>query len=168
MNEYHTNPMPKLKLRIATTDDVSLILAFIKALAEYEKLAHEVTADRETLTRSLFGNHKVAEVVIAEYCAEPAGFAVFFQNFSTFLGKPGIYLEDLFVKPEFRGRGIGRALLSFLAKIAIERDCGRLEGSVLDWNTPAICFYKTLGAKLMEEWTVFRITSDSLTELSRS
>ena len=144
-----------------------MILEFIKALAEYERLAHEVVTDEETLRLSLFGNRRVAEVVIADYCDEPAGFALFFHNFSTFLGKPGLYLEDLFVRPEYRGKGIGQDLLSCLARIALNRGCGRLEWWVLDWNEPAIRFYENLGAEPMDDWTVFRLTGDSLSRLAQ-
>ena len=165
-----TNPLstsnPNTQLRFATEADTGLILEFIKALAEYEQLAHEVVADEETLRSSLFRDRKAAEVIIAEYYDKPAGFALFFHNYSTFLGKPGLYLEDLFVKPELRGSGVGRALLSCLARIAVDRGCGRLEWWVLDWNESAIRFYKSLGARPMDEWTVFRVTDDSLTRLA--
>jgi len=154
-----------LKIRIASQADVPLILQFIKDLAEYERLAHEVVATEETLRTTLFGQPRVAEVLIGEADGKPAGFALFFHNFSTFLGRPGIYLEDLFVKPEFRGRGYGRALLAHLAEIARERNCGRLEWAVLNWNTPAIDFYKSLGAKPQDQWTVYRITGKTLEEL---
>jgi len=155
----------KLRLRFATEADTALILAFIRELAEYEHLAHEVVADEETLRRTLFYDRKVAEVVIAEYCTEPAGFALFFHNYSTFLGKAGLYLEDLFVKPAFRGKGIGKELLACLARIALDRGCGRLEWWVLDWNESAIGFYRNLGAQAMDEWTVFRVTGDALSRL---
>ena len=157
---------PKLRLRFATEIDTGLILEFIKALAEYEKLAHEVVTNEESLRNSLFRGRKVAEVVIADYHDEPAGFALFFHNYSTFLGKPGLYLEDLFVKPAFRGNGIGRELLSCLARIAVDRGCGRLEWWVLDWNDTAIRFYKSFGGQPMDEWTVFRVSGDSLTRLA--
>lgn len=160
------NTDSKLKLRTATEADVRLILDLIKGLAAYEKLSHEVVADEVALRDTLFGEHPAAEVIIAEYEAEPAGFALFFHNYSTFLGKRGLYLEDLFVKPEFRGRGIGKALLVCLAGIAVERDCGRFEWSVLDWNEPAIRFYKGLGGELMAEWQIFRVTGESLTKLA--
>ncbi len=155
-----------ISLRSATATDVSLILTFIRKLADYEKLAHEVEADEDLLRQSLFGPRCYAEVVIASYKGEPAGFALFFHNFSTFLGRPGIYLEDLFVDPEMRGRGIGRALLSFLAALAVGRGCGRLEWAVLDWNVDAIGFYKRLGARPMDEWTTFRISGEALQELA--
>ena len=159
------DPLMALKIRIASQADVPLILQFIKDLAEYERLAHEVVATEETLRTTLFGQPRVAEVLIGEADGKPAGFALFFHNFSTFLGRPGIYLEDLFVKPEFRGRGYGRALLAHLAEIARERNCGRLEWAVLNWNTPAIDFYKSLGAKPQDQWTVYRITGKTLEEL---
>jgi GNAT superfamily N-acetyltransferase len=143
-----------------------LILELIKALAEYERLSHEMVADEESLKESLFKGRVVAEVVIAEYDVEPAGFALFFHSYSTFLGKPGLYLEDLFVKPEFRGKGIGRVMFSCLARIAVERGCGRLEWSVLDWNETAIQFYKSLGGEPMDEWTVYRISGNSLMRLA--
>ena len=158
--------IPELSLRFAQESDVELILDLIRALAEFEKLSHEVSADADSLRRSLFEGRRVAEVLIAQYGNAPAGFALFFHNFSTFLGKPGIYLEDLFIKPEFRGKGIGREMLAFLAKLAVERGCGRLEWAVLDWNSRAIDFYKRLGAQPMDDWTVFRLTGKSLDELA--
>ena len=157
--------MPKLKIRKAQIADVSMILQFIRELAEYEKLLHEVVATEEILRETLFGEKPSAEVVIGYVDDEPAGFALFFHNFSTFLGRPGIYLEDLYVKPKFRGKGFGQKLLSYLAKLAKERNCGRLEWWVLDWNESAIKFYKSLGAVPMDEWTVFRLTSDALDKL---
>jgi len=159
--------IPELSLRFAQESDVELILDLIRALAEFEKLSHEVFADADSLRRSLFEGRRVAEVLIAEYASTPAGFALFFHNFSTFLGKPGIYLEDLFIKPEFRGKGIGREMLTFLAKLAVERDCGRLEWAVLDWNKRAIDFYKRLGAKPMDDWTVYRLAGKKLDELAK-
>lgn len=158
---------PDMELRFASERDTGLIFKFIKALADYERLAHEVVADVETLRLSLFGEQKVAEVILAEFCGQPAGFALFFHNFSTFLGKPGLYLEDLFIEPKLRGNGIGRELLSCVARVAVQRGCGRLEWSVLDWNEPAIGFYKKLGASAMDGWTVFRLTGDSLNELAK-
>ena len=157
--------MNSLNIRIAEEKDISLIFNFIKDLAEYEKLSDTVIANEETIFNSIFVK-KSAEVVIAEYDGTPVGFAVFFHNFSTFIGKPGLYLEDLFVKPEFRGKGFGKALLVYLAKLAVERDCGRFEWSVLNWNTPAIEFYKSLGAKPMDEWTVFRLSGLELNKLA--
>ncbi len=167
-NNLLTATDPRLQLRIGTEADTELILELITALAHYEKLAHEVTATAETLRQSLFGSRQVAEVVIAEYDGEAGGFALFFHNFSTFLGKSGIYLEDLFVKPDIRGKGVGKELLSCLARIAIDRGCGRFEWSVLDWNEPAIRFYKNLGAQPMDGWTVFRVTGEALTQLAAS
>ncbi len=167
MTDTITTSDPKTVLRIATADDVGLILDFIRQLADYEKIADQVVADEDQLRQSLFGERRVAEVVIASYDDEPAGFALFFHNFSTILGRPGIYLEDLFVIPKLRGRGIGRVMLSFLARLAVERGCGRLEWWVLDWNEPAIRFYERLGAKSMDEWTVFRLTGDALGDLAK-
>ena len=158
--------MSGLKIKMAQISDVPLILQFIRELAEYEKLLHEVVATEEILRETLFGEKPVAEVVIGYAEGLPAGFALFFHNFSTFLGRPGIYLEDLYVKPEFRGRGFGQQLLSYLAKLAKERNCGRLEWWVLDWNEPSIKFYKNLGAVPMDEWTVFRVTGNALDELA--
>lgn len=155
-----------LDIRKAQPSDIPTILHFIRGLASYEKLEHAVVADEAKLTSTLFGEHPYAEVLLAHWDGQPAGFALFFHNYSTFLAKPGIYLEDLFVDPEFRSKGIGKALLVDLAKLAVERDCGRLEWSVLDWNEPAIGFYKSLGAVPMDEWTIFRVTGDSLHQLS--
>jgi GNAT superfamily N-acetyltransferase len=158
---------PIFSIRTATIDDVPLILKFVRELAEYEKLAHEVTATEGLLRANLFGPRKTAEVLIGFEGDEPAGFALFFHNFSTFIGKPGIYLEDLFVRPKFRGRGHGKALMVHLAKIAQERDCGRFEWWVLNWNTPSIEFYRSLGAKPMSEWTVQRMTRNEIDVLAR-
>lgn len=157
---------PNVQIRPATQDDVPVILSFIRQLAEYEKLAHEVVATEEILRESLFGKKPYAEVIISTLENEPVGFAIFFHNFSTFLGKPGIYLEDLFVLPEKRGSGVGQKMLSYLARLAKERDCGRLEWWVLDWNEPAIDFYRRLGAKPMDEWTVYRVTGEALSDLA--
>ncbi|HUU28838.1 MAG TPA: GNAT family N-acetyltransferase [archaeon] len=157
----------KIDIRQATENDVPLILSFIRELAGYERLSHEVIATEETLRRNLFSERCYAEVIIGSFDSKPAGFALFFHNFSTFLGRPGIYLEDIYVKPEYRQKGIGKALLSFLAGLAQERDCGRLEWSVLDWNEPAIKFYKNLGAVPMDEWTVFRLTGEALDKLAK-
>lgn len=153
-----------LTLRPATAADVPLILSFIRALGDYEKLAHEVVATEEQLARTLFpaDTAPAAHCVLAFADAEPAGFALYFFNYSTFLARPGLYLEDLFVQPAFRGRGIGKALLLHLAKIANARGCGRMEWSVLDWNQPAIDFYESLGARRMQEWQICRLTGDSL------
>jgi GNAT superfamily N-acetyltransferase len=155
-----------LRIERARRTDVPLILSFIKELAEYERLSHEVTATEDSLAESLFGERAMAEVRIAYEDERAVGFALFFHNFSTFLGRPGIYLEDLYVQPHARGRGIGRALLSHLAGLARERGCGRLEWAVLDWNEPAVKFYKGLGAAAMDEWTIFRITGDRLDDLA--
>ena len=143
-----------------------LILSFIRELAAYESLSHEVCATEDLLRESLFGETRSAEVLIGRHADEPAGFALFFHNFSTFLGRPGIYLEDLYVKPELRGKGIGRAMLVYLPGLAKERDCGRLEWSVLDWNEPAIRLYRGIGAVSMDEWTVYRVTGEALDELA--
>lgn len=151
-------------LRSATVADVPLILDFIRGLADYEKLAHEVIATEDALRRTLFGSPPAAHVVIAEVGGQPAGFALYFFNYSTFLAKPGLYLEDLFVKPEFRGSGTGKALLLHLAKIANTRDCGRMEWSVLDWNEPAIKFYESIGARRMKEWQICRLTGADLAQ----
>ncbi len=156
------------RIRAASEGDVPLILSFIKELAEYERLSHEVVANEEDLREHLFGKHPVAEVLIAEGGGRPAGFALFFHSFSTFLGRPGIYLEDLYVRPEFRGKGIGRALLVHLARLAKERGCGRLEWSVLDWNEPAIGFYRGIGASPVGGWTVYRVTGEALEGLAGS
>jgi GNAT superfamily N-acetyltransferase len=158
--------MPELEIRAATEDDVPLILSLIRELAEYERLSHEVVATEEALRDSLFGDRPVAEVLIGHLGDEPVGFALFFHNFSTFLGKPGIYLEDLYVKPRYRGMGLGRALLVHLARLARARDCGRLEWSVLDWNEPAIGFYKGIGASPVSGWTVYRVTGEALDDLA--
>jgi GNAT superfamily N-acetyltransferase len=155
-----------LSITAATEADVPIILALIRGIAEYEKLAHEVVATEQLLRHNLFGPKPAAEVLIARLGARPVGFALYFQNFSTFLGRPGIYLEDLFVLPDCRGKGIGKALLKQVARIAAERKCGRLEWSVLDWNESAIGFYKSLGARPMSEWTVFRMTEDAIGKLA--
>ena len=154
-----------ISIRSATPEDLPLIADLIRALAEYEKLAQEVRFDDAVLAAKLFGVRPYAEVIIGEVDGAPQGFALFFHNFSTFEGKPGVYLEDLFVRPEARGSGLGKALLSRLAAIAVERDCARLEWSVLDWNEPAIGFYKKLGARLMDEWTVMRVDGAALERL---
>lgn len=154
-----------ITIRPATPADVPLIADLIRALAEYEKLAHEVRFDEAVLGAKLFGPRPYAEVVIGEVDGVAQGFALFFHNFSTFEGKPGIYLEDLFVQPPARGAGLGKALLAHLAALVLERDCARLEWSVLDWNEPAIGFYKALGARLMDEWTVMRVDGDALRQL---
>jgi len=153
-------------LRAATPDDVTLIRELIEGLADYERLRHECVATDASLRETLFGARPYAEVIIADVEGSAAGFALFFHNYSTFLAKPGIYLKDLFVRPEQRGRGVGKALLQRLAQLAVERGCGRLEWSVLDWNADAIGFYRSLGARPQDEWTVFRVTGDALTQLA--
>jgi GNAT superfamily N-acetyltransferase len=159
---------PPFNVKYATQQDVPLLLSMIKELAHYERLEHEVVAEADRLGDSLFGSQKTAEALIGRSGTEPVGFALFFHNFSTFLGRPGLYLEDLFIKPAFRGRGFGGRLLARVAKIGLERNCGRLEWSVLNWNEPAIRFYKNLGAVPMDEWTLYRITGASLERLARS
>lgn len=154
-----------LNIRKATIEDAELILEFIKALAIYEKLENNVAANKDLILKNLFSEKAKAYCLIADYKNKPAGFAIYFYNFSTFLAKPGLYLEDLFVKPEFRDKGIGKSLIRELAKIAIAEDLGRIEWWVLDWNTPSIEFYKKLGAIPMDEWTVFRVTSDKFKSL---
>jgi GNAT superfamily N-acetyltransferase len=153
-------------IRPATEADLPTIARLIRALAEYERLAHEVVLSEGVLRDHLFGPRPFAEVLIAEGDGVAVGFALFFHNYSTFLAKPGIYLEDLFVVPEYRGRGHGKALFAALAGLAVSRGCGRLEWAVLDWNEPAIGFYKSLGAKPMDEWTVYRLTGDALKSLA--
>jgi GNAT superfamily N-acetyltransferase len=158
--------MGEVCIRPATPDDVPLILTFIRELATYEKLAHEVVANERDMQAALFGERPVIETVIASLDGEPVGYALFFPTFSTFLGKPGLYLEDLYVRPDARGFGVGRNLLEHLARIAVERGWGRFEWSVLDWNEPSIAFYKKMGAKPMDEWTIFRITGQALQKLA--
>lgn len=153
-------------LRAATPADTPQILGFIRALAEYERLLDEVVATEAGLGAALFGPRPYAEVVIAEDAGTPVGFALFFHTFSTFVGQPGIYLEDLFVIPTARGKGVGRALLAHLAQLAVARGCGRVEWAVLDWNRPAIGFYESLGARPNEEWTVYRLTGEPLVTLA--
>lgn len=160
--------MTGIIIRDARADDIDTIHAFIRALADYEKLAHAVKADRDTLARYLFGPRPMAEVLIAEHGGRAVGFALFFHNFSTFEARPGLYLEDLFVLPEARGMGAGKALLVRLAQLAIERDCARLEWWVLDWNEPAIAVYRAIGAKPMDEWTVQRVDGDALVALANN
>ena len=157
--------MSDTRVREASEGDVPLIITFIRELADYEKLSHEVVATEEGLRESLFAGRRYAEVLIAEHDGAPAGFALYFHNFSTFLGKPGIYLEDLYVRPELRESGIGRQLLVKLAHLALQRGCGRLEWSVLDWNEPSIGFYRQLGAVAMDDWTVYRVSDDALRKL---
>jgi GNAT superfamily N-acetyltransferase len=156
-----------IRIDPATPADVPMIRTLIRELAEFERLLHEANASEEQLHESLFGPHPGAEVIMARVGDEVAGFALFFHNFSTFLGRRGLYLEDLFVRPRFRGGGCGAALLRHLAKLALERNCGRLEWSVLDWNQRAIDFYKALGAVPMDEWTIYRVTGPALERLGR-
>lgn len=160
--------LPHFTIRSTTIEDVPRILAFIRGIAEYERLSHEVIATEETLKETLFGENSSAEVLLGEMEGEPVCFVVFFHNFSTFMGRPGLYLEDLFVLPEWRARGIGKIMLTYLAYLAHQRGCARFEWSVLDWNEPAIGFYKSLGALPMEEWTVFRLTGDALEQLAQA
>jgi GNAT superfamily N-acetyltransferase len=154
-------------IRPATPDDTSTICELIRALAEYERLSHQVVLDEARLREHLFGLRPFGEVLLAEDAGHVVGFALFFHNYSTFLGRPGVYLEDLFVRPEHRGKGHGKALLRTIARIAIERGCGRLEWAVLDWNEPSIAFYRSLGAKPMDEWTTFRMTGEAIDRLAR-
>lgn len=156
----------KLRIVSAQPDHVPLLLAFIRELAAYEKLSEEVVATEEVLRESLFGADRTAEALLAHWGDEPVGFAVFFHNYSTFLGRRGLYLEDLFVRPAMRGRGVGKALMRHIAKLAVERDCGRMEWSVLDWNKSAIEFYESLGAKAMSGWTVYGLSDQSLENLA--
>ncbi len=158
--------MTEIRITSATESDVPAILEMIRELAEYEKLSHVVVATEEQLRHTLFGERPAAEVLLAHWNSEPIGFALFFPNYSTFLAQPGIYLEDLFVKPHARGKRAGLALLIELARIAVARGCGRVEWSVLDWNEPSIQFYKKLGAIPMDEWTTFRLTGEALARLA--
>jgi GNAT superfamily N-acetyltransferase len=155
-----------MQIRLAIVEDVPVILGFIRDLAEYEKLIDSVVADEEALRNSLFGERRAAEVLIAEVDDAPVGFALFFQSYSTFLARPGLYLEDLFVRPAARGKGVGAALMATCAKIAVERGYGRFEWSVLDWNEPAIGFYKQLGAARVEGWHLQRMTGEPLAALA--
>ena len=159
--------VPGFALRPAVSRDTPLILSFIGKLAEYEHLSHEVQASEEQLRRWLFGEQPPAEVILGEFQGEPVGFALFFHTFSTFMGRPGLYLEDLFIDPDFRGRGFGKAMMAHLARLAVERGCGRFEWSVLDWNAPSIAFYRRLGAEPMDEWSVYRIAGKALEKLGR-
>jgi len=151
----------KILIRTATENDAAAIFSLIKELAEYEKLSDQISTTEKELKETLFGKDKFVEILLAEFNGEIVGQALFFKNFSTFLGKPGIYLEDLYVKPEMRGKGIGKMLLDKIISIAKERNYGRVEWSVLDWNKPAIDFYKKIGAKPLDDWTIFRLTSDN-------
>jgi GNAT superfamily N-acetyltransferase len=168
MVDRFSTAVPDLYLRYASRDDVPLLLTLIRELAEFEQLIDLVAADEATLAAELFGDRHVAEAIIADFRGESVAFAVFFHNFSTFLGRAGLYLEDLYVRPHARRQGIGRALISFVASIAVERNCGRFEWSVLDWNTRAIDFYRSLGAVAMDEWTVQRVTGAALQRLGRT
>ena len=154
-----------LTIAPAVAADVPVIVDLIRALAKYERLEHEMVATEDDIHHSLFGPRPYAEVILAREDSDTVGYALFFHNYSTFVGKPGIYLEDLFVRPNVRGKGLGKALLKWLAAEAIRRDCGRLEWAVLDWNEPSIRFYKSLGAKAMSEWNVYRLTGDALQKL---
>ncbi len=154
-------------IRPAIPSDVPVLFELILALAEYEKLSHAVTGNPASLKEHLFGNRAYAEAILAQVDGQAVGFALFLHNYSTFLTKPGVYLEDIFVLPQYRGQGIGKALLSYIAKLAVERECGRLEWSVLDWNSPAIAFYQRMGASILEDWRICRVTGDSLTQLAQ-
>ncbi len=155
-----------LRIESATAADVPVILRFIRELAQYERLEHQVVADETLLREQLFGDRPGAEVLIARQESEPVGFALFFHNFSTFVGRRGLYLEDLYVRPEHRGRGVGGALLRRLAQLAVERGCGRFEWAVLDWNAPAIGFYRSSGARPLDDWTVYRLEGEALRRLA--
>ncbi|MBN1241002.1 MAG: GNAT family N-acetyltransferase [Gammaproteobacteria bacterium] len=163
-----TNAGGQLALRAAAKSDVPVLLRFIRELADYERLSHEVVADADTLTRSLFGGRRVAEAVIASRDGTDAGFVLFFHTFSTFLGRPGLYVEDLYVQPQHRGVGIGKALLRHVAGLAVERGCGRVEWAVLDWNEPAVRFYERAGARPLSEWTTYRLTGPALAAFAGS
>ena len=159
--------MPSIQISQVRPEDVSVLLSFVRELAEYEKLEHLAVATEADFRQALFGDRSTVEAVIARVDGEPAGCAIFFANFSTFLGKPGLYLEDLFVRPAARGAGVGRELLRHLARLAVERGWGRVEWAVLDWNESAIGFYKKLGATPLDDWTIFRVTGDALHKLAR-
>ena len=166
MNKPSNSAPEEFQIRPAIEADVKLILQFINDLGTYENLSHEVVATEEKLLKTLF-RQKMAEVIIGEFNGEPVGFALFFHNYSTFLGQAGIYLEDLYIKPEMRGKGFGKQMLSYLAKLAVVRDCGRLEWACLNWNEAAIGFYKGLGAKAQDEWSVFRLSGNTLLDLAK-
>jgi GNAT superfamily N-acetyltransferase len=159
-------PPEAFRIDLATEDDIAVLLSLITALADYEKLRDQVVTTEARIRASLFGPAPAAEAVIARVGSEAVGLAVWFHNYSTFLGRRGLYLEDVFVRPEWRGRGIGRALLEYLARVAVDRGCGRMEWSVLDWNEPAIGFYRSIGAEPMDQWTVFRLTGNALLRLA--
>lgn len=158
----------ELRLRPATSDDSSVLFELIQALAEYEKLSHAVVGSAEALEQHLFGAHPYVEAILAEVQSKPIGFALFFHNYSTFLTQPGIYLEDLFVLPEYRRQGIGKALIKHLAQLAVERNCGRLEWSVLDWNESAIAFYQRMGASVLPDWRICRVTGDAIDAIANT
>lgn len=158
--------IPDFRIVRTTPKDIPVILSFIQELAEYERLSHEVVVTEALLRETLFGENPSAEVVLGYFDEQPVAFAIFFHNYSTFLGRPGIYLEDLYVKPKMRGKGFGKAMLKYIAKLAKERQCGRLEWFVLNWNEPAIKFYEGLGAVPMNEWTVYRLTGAALDKLA--
>lgn len=168
MSSVQLSDGTNLSIRFAKAADTPLILQFIRELAAYEKLSHEVIATEEILEKSLFGAKPYAEALIAEREGQPVSFAIFYHNFSTFLGRPGIYLEDLFVKPEMRGLGVGKIMLARLAQIAEERGCRRFDWAVLDWNAPAIKFYERLGARPLSTWIIYRLIEDSLSALAKS
>ena len=161
-----TTSIPDFRIEETGPQDVSLILSFVKELAEYERLADSVTVTEDQLREALFGERPTAFAVIGYYRDAPVSFALFFHNYSTFVGRPGLYLEDLYVRPQMRGRGFGRAMLAYLARVARERGCGRMEWAVLDWNEPAIKFYKSLGARPLDDWIVYRLTDDALAKLA--
>lgn len=159
--------IPSLDVRPAVETDVPVLLRLIRELADYEKLTDLVVASEETLLQTLFGETRVAEALVGHVGGEPAGMAIYFQNYSTFLAKPGLYLEDLYVQPAHRGKGLGKALITAVARIAVERGCGRYEWTVLDWNTPAIEFYEKLGAEMKDEWRIMRVTGPALEQMAR-
>ena len=167
MPERFPTRVPDLYIRHATREDIPVLLSMIRELAEFEELLHIMQATEAELAEELFGGPRVAEALLAELAGEVVGFAVFFHNFSTFMGRKGLYLEDLYVRPHARRRGVGRALITFVAKIAVERRCGRFEWSVLDWNTRAIDFYRSLGAVALDDWTVQRVTGEALERLAK-
>jgi len=166
MMDAANDPSASIAIAAATVDDVPVILAFIRGLAEYEKLADRMVASEDDLRRTLFGARPYAEVLIARVDGAPAGYALFFHSYSTFLARPGMYLEDLFVVPKLRARGVGKALLREVAKIAQQRDCGRMEWSVLDWNESAIGFYRRVGADIMDDWRMCRLSADGIDKLA--